>query len=215
MEQKGGMGSPTHPVINLHPGEGISKERPGTLYLKAQSSEPRTLKSLAVALLLPVFLAEPWALRRALPCSQRLGRLWSQSGLWGTPSLVPLRRTPCFASKPCLPLSPPPALTLAWENTVPAGSLWRETEHRCQLEATQSSKHSQRAPVPSRAELPAGCTPQVRQCSSWALACPTLRLVSALLRAQGPGKGGQGQESDIRFLPQVPQKSQRSSTARD
>lgn len=57
MEQKGGMGSPTHPVINLHPGEGISKKRPGTLYPKAQSSEPCTLKSWAVALLLPIFLA--------------------------------------------------------------------------------------------------------------------------------------------------------------
>lgn len=57
MEQKGGMGSPTHLVINLHPGEGISKQRPGTLYPKAQSSEPCSLKSLAVALLLPVFLA--------------------------------------------------------------------------------------------------------------------------------------------------------------
>lgn len=142
--------------------------------------------------------------------------VWAGCGVsQGPPSLVPLRRTPCFASKPCLPLRPPPALTLAWENTVPAGSLRQETEHRCQLEATQSSKHSQRAPVPSRAELPTGCTPQVRPRSSWALACPTLRLASAFLRAQGPGKGGQGQESDIRFLPPVPQKSQRSSTARD
>lgn len=54
--RKEGWGSPTH-VINLHPGEGISKERPGTLYPKAQSFEPCTLKSLAVALLLPIFLA--------------------------------------------------------------------------------------------------------------------------------------------------------------
>ena len=56
VNRKEGWGSPTH-VINLHPGEGISKERPGTLYPKAQSSEPCTLKSLAVALLLPIFLA--------------------------------------------------------------------------------------------------------------------------------------------------------------
>lgn len=55
--RKEGWGSPTHPVINLHPGEGISKKRPGTLYPKAQSSEPCTLKSWAVALLLPIFLA--------------------------------------------------------------------------------------------------------------------------------------------------------------
>lgn len=133
---------------------------------------------------------------------------WHSLGLWGghclaptvwagcvvsqgPPSQVRLRLTPGFASKPCLPLSPPPALTLAWENIVPAGSLRRETEHRCQLEATKSSKHSQRAPVPSRAELSTGCTPQVRQCSSWALACPTLRVsqsTGAWERRSGAGK---------------------------
>lgn len=47
-------GSPTHPVIGLHPGERISKERPETLYPKQRSLlrlwGPHTSKSLVVTL---------------------------------------------------------------------------------------------------------------------------------------------------------------------
>lgn len=39
MGQEGEMGSPTHPVISPHPGERISKKKPGTLDPRAQSSE--------------------------------------------------------------------------------------------------------------------------------------------------------------------------------
>lgn len=120
MGQKGD-GSPTHPVIGLHPGERISKERLGTLYPKrAQSSRGLIPPNHWLFVQSLHLLALSWALGRHRLASFSGQAIQLDKGLGGDSPTGPIKIYSWLLlntlSSPKLPSS----LSLDWENTFPA-----------------------------------------------------------------------------------------------